>query len=121
MSKFLTILLIQVLCGMEMDLFIPSFPELQSVFNLSPVLVQMTISVNFVAFCICSLFAGALGDRYNRRIILLMGLLIFVIGSVVCVIAPSFALLILGRALQGIGISAPAILSFPVLLDDCAS
>lgn len=119
MFKFFTILFIQVLCGMEMDLFIPSFPELQKVFNLSPVMVQMTISINFAAFCVCSLFAGALGDRYNRRTILILGLSLFVIGSFFCVFAPNYFVLILGRALQGIGISAPAILSFPVLLEDC--
>lgn len=119
MFTFLTILFIQVLCGMEMDLFIPSFPELQKIFDLSPVMVQMTISANFVAFCICSLFAGALGDRYNRRTILISGLGIFVLGSILCVSAAHFYILILGRILQGIGISAPAILSFPVLLDTC--
>lgn len=117
MFKFITILLIQVLCGMEMDLFIPSFPELQNVFNLSPFMMQMTVSINFFCFCICSLFAGALGDRYNRRHILLLGLLVFVLGSLLCVLAPNYFTLILGRALQGVGISAPAILSFPVLLD----
>jgi DHA1 family bicyclomycin/chloramphenicol resistance-like MFS transporter len=121
MFKFATILFIQILCGMEMDLFIPSFPELQKVFHLSPVMVQLTISANFMAFCICSLFAGALGDKYNRRTVLISGLLIFVLGSVVCVTAPNFVVLILGRILQGIGISAPAILSFPVLLEDCSA
>ncbi len=118
MFKFATVLFIQILCGMEMDLFIPSFPELQRVFLLSPAMVQMTLSVNFAAFCLCSLFAGALGDRYNRRHILLTGLLIFVMGSLVCVIAPNYFLLVLGRMLQGIGIAAPAILSFSVLLED---
>ncbi len=118
MLKFATIVLIQILCGMEMDLFIPSFPELQRVFDLSPVLVQMTISVNFATFCLCSLFAGALGDRYNRRHILLMGLSLFVLGSLLCVVTPNYFLLILGRVLQGMGISAPAILSFPALLED---
>src|SRR5262245_57599395 len=118
MFKLITILFIQILCGMEMDLFIPSFPELQKVFDLSPAMVQMTISTNFIAFCICSLFAGNLGDKFNRRIILLLGLCIFVIGSIFCVTAFNYSLLIVGRILQGIGISAPAILSFPVLLED---
>jgi len=120
MFKFITILLIQVLCGMEMDLFIPSFPELQKVFVLSPFMVQMTISINFLCFCICSLFAGALGDRFNRRVILLVGLCVFIMGSLLCVAAPNYVILILGRAIQGIGISAPAILSFPILLDSYA-
>ncbi|MFI4937885.1 MAG: MFS transporter [Candidatus Berkiellales bacterium] len=118
MFRFATILLIQMLCGMEMDLFIPSFPELQEVFELTPFMVQMTISVNFTAFCLCSLFAGALGDRYNRRHVMLIGLLIFVLGSILCVSATHYVMLLLGRFLQGVGIAAPAILSFPILLDD---
>lgn len=119
MLKFAAILFIQVLCGMEMDLFVPSFPELQQVFNLTPAMVQLTISANFIALCICSLLTGALGDRYNRRTVLLLGLCIFVLGSFLCVMAPNYLVLILGRILQGAGIAAPAILSFPILLEDC--
>lgn len=120
MFKLMTVMFIQVLCGMEMDLFVPSFPELQRVFNLSPVLVQMTISANFITYCICSLFAGALGDKFNRRTVLISGLGIFVIGSLMCVAAPNYWVLILGRILQGMGISAPAVLSLPILLENCA-
>jgi DHA1 family bicyclomycin/chloramphenicol resistance-like MFS transporter len=46
MFRFITILLIQILAGMEIDLFIPSFPELQKVFCLSPFLVQLTLIVS---------------------------------------------------------------------------
>ncbi|MFI4937218.1 MAG: MFS transporter [Candidatus Berkiellales bacterium] len=119
MLKFAAILFIQVLCGMEMDLFVPSFPELQHVFNLTPAMVQLTISANYITLCICSLLTGALGDRYNRRTVLLLGLCIFVLGSFLCVIAPNYLALISGRILQGVGIAAPAILSFPILLEDC--
>lgn len=117
-KKFATVLLIQILCGMEMDLFIPSLPELQQVFHLSTTLVQMTLSVNFITFCIGALCVGILGDRFNSRVIILIGLCLFVVGSVFCVVTTHFAILVLGRALQGIGISAPAILSFPVILED---
>lgn len=118
MLKFATVLLLQIMCGMEMDLFIPSFPELQRMFQLSAAEVQLTVSVNFIALCVCALFTGALGDRYNRRWILLIGLVIFVIGSLFCVSAANFPLLLLGRLLQGIGIAGPHILSFPVLLEE---
>lgn len=119
MLKFVAILFIQVLCGMEMDLFVPSFPELQHVFNLTPAMVQLTISANYITLCIFSLLTGALGDRYNRRTVLLLGLCVFVLGSFLCVTAPNYLALILGRILQGMGIAAPAILSFPILLEDC--
>lgn len=116
--RFITILLIEILSGVEVDLFIPSFPELQRVFELSPFMVQLTLSVNFIAYCVCCLFAGTMGDRYNRRHVMLAGLFIFVIGSLFCMTAVHFPLLIFGRFLQGIGIAAPATLAFVVIADE---
>lgn len=92
-GQFFTCVLISLLSGMEVDLFVPSFPELIRAFNLTPPLVQLTLSLNFVAYCICSLFAGMLGDRYGKRPILLVGLLIFVLGSFLCM-TPHFGMLL---------------------------
>jgi len=118
MFRFITVLLICILSGAELDLFIPSFPELQKVFNLTPFMVQLTLSLNFVAYCICCLFAGTLGDRYNRRTIILVGLSIFVLGSLLCVTAANFPMLIVGRFLQGIGMAGPSVLGFVVIADE---
>ena len=118
MFRFITILIIQILAGMEVDLFIPSFPELQEVFQLSPFLVQLTLSVNFIAYCVCSLFAGTLGDRYNRRHVMLGSLVIFVIGSLCCVFASNFSILLLGRLFQGIGMAGPAVLAYVLIADE---
>lgn len=117
--RFSTAFLICILTGAEMDLFTPSFPELIKVFNLTPFMVQLTLSVNFVAYCICCLFTGPLGDRYGKRPVVLFGLSIFVGGSLLCVLAPNFAILLLGRCLQGIGISGPAVLCYIIVLDKC--
>lgn len=114
---FFTVLIIILLGGAEVDLFIPSFPELIREFNLSPVLVQLTLSVNFLSYCISSLFVGNMGDRYGRRPVILWGLTIFIIGSICCVWAQSFSLLVLGRFLQGIGMAGPAVLGYVVLAD----
>lgn len=118
MFRFSTVLLICILSGVEVDLFVPAFPELCKVFELDPFMVQLTLSVNFAAYCICSLFAGALGDRYNRRHIMLGSLLIFIIGSTLCVLAINFPLLIAGRFLQGAGIAGPAVIAYAVIADD---
>lgn len=117
MPVFLTIILISILGGVEVDIFIPSFPELQKVFNLSPFLVQLTLSVNFIAYCLCSLFAGALGDRFNRRQVVLISLLVFVIGSLLCVFAINFPLLVIGRFLQGAGMAGPVVLAYAIIAD----
>ena len=115
--QFLTILIIGLLEGAEIDLFIPSFPELQSVFGLSPFLVQLTLAVNLAAQCVTSLIVGNLGDRYGRKPIILLGLLIFMMGSLICIFAGFYWQLLLGRFIQGIGISGPAVLAYLVIAD----
>ncbi len=118
MFRLIAIIFIQMLVGVEIDLFTPSFPELQSVFQLTPVMVQLMLSINFIAYCIACLFAGALGDRFNRRTVMLVSLGIFVVGSLLCVTAHQYSYLILGRFLQGIGIAAPCTLSFVIITDE---
>lgn len=113
-----TIILIETLGGVEVDLFVPAFPELRRVFQLSPFMVQLTLSINFIAYCVCCIFAGTLGDRFNRRHIILGGLLIFTLGSALCVFAQSFPMLLGGRFLQGIGIASPAVLAFAIIADE---
>jgi DHA1 family bicyclomycin/chloramphenicol resistance-like MFS transporter len=119
-TKFLVVLLICILAGAEVDIFVPSFPELQKTFNLSPAMVQLTVSVNFLAYCVCSLFAGSMGDRFNRRTVMLVSLAIFVAGSAACVFALNYPMLVFGRLLQGVGMAGPAVLGMLLVLDDCA-
>lgn len=114
---FLTTILIEILAGTELDLFVPSFLELQNEFQLSPFMVQLTISVNFSSYCLMTLISGTLGDRFDRRKIILISLVIFIFGSFLCCIAKTFSTLLLGRFLQGIGIAPPSMLAFVVITD----
>lgn len=112
-----TIIIMDLLSGMEFDLFVPSFPELQSQFNLTPFWVEALLSVNFAGYCVSLFFVGGLADRYGRKPIILIGLITFVIGSILCLWTPSYIFLLAGRFLQGVGIAAPAILSFLIIAD----
>ncbi|MBY0291776.1 MAG: MFS transporter [Alphaproteobacteria bacterium] len=112
-----TIILMDILSGMEFDLFVPSFPELQSQFSLSPFWVEALLSVNFAGYFLSLFFVGGLADHYGRKPIILLGLMIFIIGSLLCLWAPSYQFLLVGRFLQGVGIAAPAILSFLIIAD----
>ncbi|MCX7123017.1 MAG: MFS transporter [Gammaproteobacteria bacterium] len=120
MMILFAVILMDLLTGMEFDLFVPSFPELQAQFNLTPFWVEALLSANFIGYCISLFFVGSLADRYGRKPIILLGLLIFVIGSILCVSAPTYSCLLIGRFLQGIGIAAPAILSFLIIADSYA-
>lgn len=114
---FFTVLITIILAGAEVDLFIPSFPNLIHEFDLSPLLVQLTLSVNFLSYCVSSLFVGNMGDRYGRRPVILWGLVIFILGSAFCVFASSFSELVIGRFLQGVGMASPSVLGYVVIAD----
>ena len=118
---FFTVLILAILSGAEIDLFTPSFPELQTIFNLSPFTVELLLSVNLIAHCVSSLMVGNLGDRYGRKNIIIAGLIIFIIGSLFCVFATYYWCLLLGRILQGLGIAGPAVLNFLVIIDNYPS
>lgn len=117
MSLFLTVLLMEILSGAEVDIFVPSFPELQRVYNLSPFMVELALFVNLTAHCISAFIAGTLGDKYGRKPTIIVSLLIFIIGSLLCIFAPSYSLFLMGRFLQGIGISGPTVLAYILIAD----
>ncbi len=117
MYLFITILIMGILGGAEVDIFVPSFPDLQHAFNLSPFMVELTLAVNLTAHCLTSLIVGNLGDRYGRRPIILIGLGVFIVGSVFCIFSTAYWQLLFGRFLQGAGVSAPVVLSYLVIAD----
>lgn len=113
----ITVILMDILTGMEFDLFVPSFPQLQNHFHLSPFLVEALLSVNFIGYCLSLFFVGGLSDRFGRKPIILVGIITFIVGGFLCFLAKSYSFLLLGRFLQGLGIAAPAILSFVIIAD----
>lgn len=116
--NFVTIIVISILAGAEVDLFIPSFPELQRHFGLTPFLVELTMSVNLIAYCVGSLLAGNMGDKYGRKKVIMWGMYVFLLGSLLCIFAPTFSVMLAGRALQGLGVAAASVLSFVIIADE---
>jgi DHA1 family bicyclomycin/chloramphenicol resistance-like MFS transporter len=75
----------EILSGIEIDLCIPSFPELQNLFKISTSATEALLSINLFTNCIGALIAGSLGGRYGRKQIILSGLMLFIFGSALCV------------------------------------
>jgi MFS transporter, DHA1 family, multidrug resistance protein len=113
----ITVIFMEVLSGMELDLFTPSFPELAQIFHLSPAWLESLLSVNFISYCLSTFYVGVLSDRYGRRPVIICGIIIFLLGSFLCIFAKSYSFLLFGRVLQGIGAAAPATLSFLIVAD----
>ncbi|GGZ90089.1 MFS transporter [Streptomyces bluensis] len=65
--------------------------------------LQWTVNAYMVTLAGLILLGGALGDRFGRRRIFVLGVVWFAAASLLCGIAPSAGVLIVARALQGIG------------------
>jgi len=65
--------------------------------------LQWTVNAYLLPLAAFVLLGGALGDRFGRKRIFLLGVVWFTVASVLCGLAPSVGLLIVARALQGFG------------------
>lgn len=77
--------------------------------------LQWITTAYTLSFASGVLLATALGDRFGRRRVLIIGLLIFGAASALCALSTTPVMLITGRALQGIGGSAMASLPLALL------
>ncbi len=59
-------------------------------------------SYNLVYACLL-LTGGTLGDLYGRRRIFVLGIMLFIAGTVICALAPNAGILICGRVISGLG------------------
>ena len=80
-----------------------ALPVVQDDLGLSDVLLSWVVTVYPLVFGGCLLAAGRVADRFGRRRIFAGGLWVFGAASLLCALAPSGALLLAGRAAQGVG------------------
>ena len=122
MSKQLLYILVLSLiaCCIEVDISVPSLPDISDYFNVSDGLTQMTIAVNFLGFCISAAIYGPLSDSFGRRKIMLVGNALMLIGAFCCAISNSIVFLLVSRFIQGLGASASAVVVFAIIADVCS-
>lgn len=79
--------------------------------------VQLVIGFIFAGMAIGQLISGPLSDALGRKPILYAGIVLYLVGSIFCYFANDFNLLLVGRFIQGLGVSAPYITSVSVVRD----
>jgi len=81
---------------------VPMFPELREAFGASSAAVSWGFTIYMLPFAAALLVSGTLGERWGRRRSVRSAFLLFVVASLVCALAPSLAVFLVGRALQGV-------------------
>ncbi len=80
-----------------------ALPAMQVAFKTDVGGLQWLVDIYILMLAVLLLIGGALGDRYGRVRVYIIGTIIFTLSSAVCGAATSIQLLIAARALQGVG------------------
>lgn len=109
--------LLMSLSAFSIDITLPFFSRIADSLGMPLTSMPMTVTVLLLFLGLMQMVFGPVSDRYGRRPALITGLCIFLIGALVAGLSSNFTLLIIGRALQGIGASAAFVTSRSILRD----
>ncbi len=109
--------LLAFLGPLNIDMYLPSFPEIAHDLDTSATLVQASLTACLLGLAVGQLFAGPISDAQGRRKPLLIATFLFALASILCAFAPNIIILIAMRFLQGLTASAGVVLSRAVVRD----
>lgn len=109
--------LLSAFVPLSTDLYLPALPMMSEYFHVSQAVTNLTLIMFFVFFSIGTLVFGPLSDKYGRKPVLIMGLVFYLIGSIMCVFSANMTLLIFSRIIQAVGGSAASAVATAIVKD----
>ncbi|MER8047095.1 Bcr/CflA family multidrug efflux MFS transporter [Streptomyces sp. NPDC094032] len=102
---------------LSMDMYLPALPEVTEVLRAPAATVQLTLTACLAGMALGQLVVGPMSDKWGRRRPLLVGMIVYVLATAVCALAPSAGLLIGFRLLQGLAGAAGIVIARAVVRD----
>jgi len=116
-GTFLVLGLVQATWPLSMDLYLPAFPRVASDLDVPASAVQATLTAAFIGMAIGQLLAGPWSDRVGRTRPMTVALIVYLVGSVACALAPTAPLLVGARFVQGLGAAGASVLTIAIVRD----
>lgn len=99
------------------DMYLPAMPAIGTDLGTSVQAMQGSITAYFLAFGLAQLLYGPWSDQSGRKPPLYAGIAVFCIGSLICAMAPTATMLLIGRAVQGFGGAALMVVPRAIVRD----
>lgn len=114
----IALILLGIVLWPEMELLVPSLPNMMEHFLVSKGEIQQVLSSNFLGFILGVIFAGPLCDSLGRRKTTIIGMILFLLASIWVSISYSLEEMMIARFLQGFFVTAPIIGGSIMLLEN---
>ncbi|MCT4333539.1 multidrug effflux MFS transporter [Paracoccus sp. YLB-12] len=96
----MTLVALSGMGALSMNIFLPSLPGMARDFDVDYAIMQLSVSAYIGASAVIQLLAGPVSDRFGRRPVALVGLVIFALATVGTLIAPNATMFLLFRLIQ---------------------
>ncbi|WP_299559336.1 multidrug effflux MFS transporter [uncultured Mycolicibacterium sp.] len=101
----------------SIDMYLSAFPEMAVEFGTTASGVQLSLTAFLIGLASGQLVIGTVSDRYGRRVPLLVGTAACLVASLACAVAPSIAVLVALRFVQGFTGAAGVVIGRAVIAD----
>nr|CRH06443.1 Putative drug resistance transporter, Bcr/CflA subfamily [Candidatus Magnetococcus massalia] len=102
----------------SIDTMLPALPAMGQELGVNdPRESSKVISVLFLGYALGQFFFGPISDTTGRKPMIYLGLVLFLLGSLLSYLAQDMNTMLLGRALQGVGIASPRTVSTALIRD----
>lgn len=115
--QLLIVITSSILALIGTDIILPSLPHIAHDFSVPFNDVKMLLSIYMIGQFTTVLFWGMVADQIGRIYTLLLGMLLFFLGSVLCLMADSINLLLIARFLQGAGAVVAPVAGWALIQD----
>lgn len=104
--------------AMSIDMMLPALQVIgQDLAIANPNEAQTIVTALFIGFSVGQFFVGPLSDRFGMRPVIIGGYLVFLAGCALSYLAEDMTVMLIGRALQGLGAAAPRIITQSLVRD----
>ncbi|MEU3908562.1 multidrug effflux MFS transporter [Streptomyces goshikiensis] len=102
---------------LSMDMYLPALPEVTTALHSPAATIQLTLTACLAGMALGQLVIGPMSDKRGRRGPLLAGMVVYVLATALCALAPTAGTLIAFRLLQGLAGAAAIVIARAVVRD----
>lgn len=102
---------------LSVNIYLPILPQLEGLFQTTPQMTRLTVTIFLIGICATQLVWGPLSDRFGRRPVLLTGIALSAIGALLTGFTNDIYLFIGARFLESLGLGVASVLARSLLTD----